>query len=154
MAIGYSRYGYGYPGYSDHGSYGFSFAVAPAPKPTVPKVTFKEGDKVNVKIDTTAVVEFVNEDGTVDLKFPDSNMNILEYVPAKCVTLQDPANWPPKPGQVWATPDGKLHGVRHYAYGTGPVVYRIDQPNDYYSDYSSAGRKLADFKTLRPVLVR
>lgn len=119
--------------------------------PPTPAPEFKVGDKVNVKIDIAAVVEYASRSGEVDLTFPGNSAGFT--VPTKFVTLADPVNWPPKPGQVWKV-GSKNYGVRRYiGSATKVVLYPIDQNGPSYSDGNSTSHTLDDFKKLRPTLI-
>lgn len=158
MAYGYGSSRYNYDPFSSLSfSYDFSRitpvakpATTAAPKPIEPE--FKAGDKVTVKLETTAEVLFVNSGGDLDIKLADGTE--MDYFPAKYTTLQDPDNWPPTVGQVWKA-NGKNFGVRKNSIWPNLVaVYQVDQPTGTsYSKGNGPGATLDDFKKLRPTLV-
>lgn len=161
MDIGYDRYGssiYGrVPSYDPFGSsYSFKFdasPITPVAKPAAPKPepAFKAGDKVTVKLDTTATVGFVNSGGSLDVTLADGTE--MDYFPAAHATLQDPDNWPPTVGQVWKA-NGKNYGIRkNQVWADRVTAFPIDQSGGSYSKGNGPGATLDDFKKLRPTLV-
>jgi hypothetical protein len=148
MAYGYS---YEYDPFNARYSLSFEPIIsATPPKPAEPHFKFEIGDKVAVKVDATATVEYVNSSGTLNLRLDDGS--VTNRIPAKFATLKAPNNFPPKVGQAWKA-GGKVFGVRQYlGSATKVVVYPIDQTGKSYS--SDAGTSsLDEFAKLRPQLV-
>lgn len=141
---------YSYDPFSSFYSFSYDFSPIVPPKPAEPEFKFKVGDKVTVKVDATATVDYVNASGALNLKLDDGSST--NRIPAKFVTLKAPDNFPPKVGQVWKA-DGKLYGTRRYLGSTTKVVvYPIDQAGkSYTSDPGSTS--LDEFAKLRPTLV-
>jgi hypothetical protein len=125
-----------------------------------------KGDVLEVPAFTGTVKDTWAHDGCTKVQDNDGFMHyIFEGTDAFRVKVkpQDPANWPPKPGELWKVGDTEYYVIRvnqHYAEGYD-VVQQLNRPQDYstkyYSNRSTAlcgSKTFNDFKALKPQRVR
>ena len=110
---------------------------------------FKAGDKVNVAF--AGKISYVNRDGSFEIEIDsDSNYN-ADYIPAEYVSLADPADWPPRAGDIWEAV-GNEYAVRANTHKDEVVMTSLGDffagQFEYYQDH------LDRFKGLNPRLIR
>jgi hypothetical protein len=104
------------------------------------------GDKVHVEFDGT--VHYVNYVNVVTVKGP---LGGLLAVPKTCVTVLEPADWPPQIGDIWAVGEIEYCARENYVLKDQMVVEPIDAYEREESFYEAT---MCNFKALKPRLVR
>lgn len=83
-------------------------------------MTPAEGDRVRVTIDAEGVIQFVNASGRLGVRFDDDEVDVVEFIPARYVTVLRPL----KVGDVVEARD-QLDALPDYS------IVRCDSPTGF-----------------------